>query len=245
MSFRKVHTVLQGKGGVGKTFIASLIAQWLMQQGEPVQCIDTDSVNASLCDITALKASHLSLFKNDSDEIDTNAMDGMVDRFLTEDTNFVVDCGATGFVPLSRYFIQDGIPQMIEENGKRLVIHTVIAGGQELIHTGKGFDTIASQYPQSAEIILWLNEYHGPIGGEDETQFEQTPVYQKHKSRIAGLIRLPQLHQTHRANVADMLAHGLTFAEATDKANTKFFAVARQRLLQVQQPIFEQLAQVM
>jgi Mrp family chromosome partitioning ATPase len=44
---RKAHFVLQGKGGVGKTFVASLIAQYLTERGEPVACLDTDQVNGS------------------------------------------------------------------------------------------------------------------------------------------------------------------------------------------------------
>ena len=96
---RKVHAVMQGKGGVGKTYIASLIAQYLIEQGEPVVCLDTDMVNATFRDLKALKVEPVDLFKPNSDEIDVNAMDGMVERFVTEDTNFVVDNGATSFVP--------------------------------------------------------------------------------------------------------------------------------------------------
>jgi Mrp family chromosome partitioning ATPase len=51
---RKAHFVLQGKRGVGKTFVASLIAQYLTERGEPIACLDTDQVNGSFHDITAL-----------------------------------------------------------------------------------------------------------------------------------------------------------------------------------------------
>ena len=51
---RKVHAVMQGKGSVGKTYIASLIAQYLIEQGEPVVCLDTDMVNATFRDLKAL-----------------------------------------------------------------------------------------------------------------------------------------------------------------------------------------------
>ena len=158
---------MQGKGGVGKTYIASLIAQYLIEQGEPVVCLDTDMVNATFRDLKALKVEPVDLFKPNTDEIDVHAMDGMVERFVTEDTNFVVDNGATSFVPLSRYLVQDGIADTLEAAGRKLVIHAVIAGGQEMLQTGKGFDSIAKQFPPSADIVLWLNEHHGTIGTVD------------------------------------------------------------------------------
>jgi len=242
-SVRKVHAVMQGKGGVGKTYIASLIAQYLIEQGEPVVCLDTDMVNATFRDLKALKVEPVDLFKPNTDEIDVNAMDGMVERFVTEDTDFVVDNGATSFVPLSRYFVQDGIADTLEAAGRKLVVHAVIAGGQEVMQTGKGFDSIAKQFPPSADIVLWLNEHHGTIGTAD-AGFETTPLYQEHKHRVLGIVRLARLHQqTFGANVADMLARSLTFAEAD--ASPDFFLVAKQRLRQVKRPIFEQLALVL
>ena len=40
-----IHLSLQGKGGVGKSLTASILAQYFRQRGHDVQCIDTDPVN--------------------------------------------------------------------------------------------------------------------------------------------------------------------------------------------------------
>jgi len=45
---KQVHITLQGKGGIGKSYVTSLIAQNLMDRGEEVICIDTDPINATL-----------------------------------------------------------------------------------------------------------------------------------------------------------------------------------------------------
>ena len=37
---RAIHLSLQGKGGVGKSFVASIVAQYLITRGHRVQCID-------------------------------------------------------------------------------------------------------------------------------------------------------------------------------------------------------------
>jgi hypothetical protein len=241
---RKVHTVLAPKGGCGKTYVASLIAQALQERGEPVICFDTDRENASLRDIPALKAEPVSLFLPNSDEIDVHAMDGMTERMLNEDSHFVLDNGATSFAPLSRYLVQDGIADAVAEGGKKMVVHTIIAGGQELVQTGRGFDSVASQFPANVDIVLWLNEHHGPVDGSDSALFEQTPLYQKHRSRILAVIRLVRHHPaTFGANLSDMLKHGLTFTEADQSG--AFFVIAKQRLRQIWRPIRDQLAPVL
>jgi len=39
----------------------------------------------------------------------------------------VVDNGATSFVPMSRYLVQDGVVEAIRSAGKQVVIHTIVA----------------------------------------------------------------------------------------------------------------------
>jgi len=39
-----VHLVLQGKGGVGKSFVSSILAQYFRTKSAPVYCLDTDPV---------------------------------------------------------------------------------------------------------------------------------------------------------------------------------------------------------
>src|ERR1700730_9229175 len=99
-TMRKAHFVLQGKGGVGKTFVASLIAQYLTERGEPVACLDTDQVNGSFQDITALGVCPVRILKDESEEIDIAEMDGMVERILTADSHFGVDNGAPAVVAM-------------------------------------------------------------------------------------------------------------------------------------------------
>ena len=231
------------KGGVGKSLAASFVAQYLTEIGCPVACLDVDPMNASLCEVRALQAVPVSLFRDDGDEIDVDAMDGMVERLLTVPVCHVIDAGAAAFVPLNRYIIQDGIPDRLAAAGRKLIIHAVVAGGPELIQTARGFDSIASQYPASADIVLWLNEHHGLIG-TPEDGFETTPVFRKHEARLRGVVRLRQWHApTFGRNMRAMLGQGLTFKEAFD--SPEFYSVAKDRLLQVKSDVFGQLAKVL
>src|SRR5258708_39709664 len=58
-----VHFSLQGKGGVGKSLVASWLAQYFPSKDFCVTGIDTDPVNATLPLFKDLNAEHLNLLK--------------------------------------------------------------------------------------------------------------------------------------------------------------------------------------
>ena len=89
-----VHLVLQGKGGLGKSVVASWLAEFLTARGQKVCAIDADPVNRSLSQYKALGAEKLDLMNQDG-LIERSRFDHLLDRFATEDTTFVVDSGAT------------------------------------------------------------------------------------------------------------------------------------------------------
>jgi hypothetical protein len=196
-------------------------------------------VNGSFSAIRALAASHVNLLNGD--RIDVDALDELVERILTDDANFVIDNGAASFVPLSRYLVEHDIAGLIAGGGKRVVVHTILTGGPAMLDTGKALAAVVEQFPSTVELVVWLNEFFGPVVTEAGEGFEQTPLYQQIRSRIAGLVRLERLNpDTFGRNLQAMLARQLTFAEADQSPD--FRIVARQRLRQVWRPIREQIA---
>lgn len=238
---KKVHFTLQGKGGVGKSFVSALVAQHLHDRGEAVTCIDTDPVNATLAGYQSLNASRVELM--DGSILNERKFDDMMERLLAEDANFVVDNGAASFLPLSNYLLENDAIRMISDSGKQVVIHTVVTGGQALVDTLRGFESLASQLPTSAELIVWLNEFFGDIEA-DGKPFEEMKVYQRHKERVSGLVRIHrQTSTTFGKDVQLMLDRKLTFAEVA--ADPEFGLMAKQRLVTVRRGLFDQLDSVL
>jgi cellulose biosynthesis protein BcsQ len=101
---KRVHLVLQGKGGVGKTLVASLLAQYLTEAGGSVRCYDTDPVNSSFAAITALGAKPVDLL--DGEQINSLEIDRLVNEWIGGQGDIIVDNGAAGFVPMSKYLIK-------------------------------------------------------------------------------------------------------------------------------------------
>lgn len=233
----RVNLVLQGKGGVGKSLIAALLVQHYQATEVEVVCVDTDPVNATLMGYSAFKTRRLELMRGA--KIDERNFDTMMEWVLQEKANFVIDNGASCFLPLSNYLIENDAISMILQAGKEVIIHTVITGAQALLDTLTGFDQLATQMPKEAQIMVWLNEYFGEIK-HDGKSFEEMQVYETHKNRIAGILRIPrQSSDTFGRDIEVMLHKKLTFAEA--RTSQEFSIMAKQRLAMMQRTIFEQL----
>ncbi|MFS2012869.1 P-loop NTPase [Azospirillum sp. CT11-132] len=236
----QIHMTLQGKGGVGKSMVSSLLAQYLTANGRSVTCIDTDPVNDTLSGYTALNARRLDLLQGN--QINTRRFDEMMELLVSEDASVVVDNGAASFLPLTSYMLENGVANLLAASGRQLVVHTVVTGGQAIMDTLTGFDQLACQLPESVQMVVWLNEYFGDIqaGGKS---FEEMKTYQINKHRVIGLVRIKRYTgETFGKDMEMMLDRKLTFDEAVRSPD--FGLMAKQRLTMMKRDIFQQIALV-
>jgi len=233
----KIHMVLQGKGGVGKSMIAAAIAQYKASKGQAPLCIDTDPVNATFEGYKALKARRLNIM--DGDEINTRNFDALVELIAPTQSEVIIDNGASSFVPLSHYLISNQVPALLKDMGHEMVVHTVITGGQALQDTVSGFAQLAGQFPDECVFVVWLNPYWGPIEHEGKG-FEQMKAYKDNKNRVSAIIQIPTLkEETYGRDFSEMLQARLTFDEAL--AMKSLTIMTRQRLKIVRTQIFGHL----
>jgi hypothetical protein len=236
-----IHLTLQGKGGVGKSLVASIIAQYLREKGREVRCIDTDPVNRTFAQYAALSADRLNL-RDEHNRIEQRAFDSLMERFLTEDaTTFVVDNGASTFLPLWHYLLENNALDYLRQNGRRIYVHTVITGGQALLDTLNGFHELA-QTTGERNIVVWVNEYFGRVEAEGK-KFSEMAAYRDNAEKVCGAIVLTKRNQdTFGRDVEEMIAAKLTFSEAIGTARLPI--MAKQRLKIVQRDLFDQLDRV-
>lgn len=234
----RIHIILQGKGGVGKSMAAAVLAQYKTTQETQPVCIDTDPVNATFAGYEALKVQRLHIM--DGDEINTRAFDMLIELIAGVQSDVIIDNGAASFVPLSHYLISNQVPALLRDMGHELIVHTVITGGQALLDTVHGFDQLVKQYPDDAcQFVVWLNPYWGHIEHEGKS-FEQMKAYTTNKGRVTSIIHIPELKaETYGRDLEDLLRSRRTFAEALD--DPALTIMTKQRLKIVQKQIFEQL----
>jgi len=234
----KIHLILQGKGGVGKSLIASLIAQYYIEHDNTPMCIDTDPVNQSFSAYKALNVHQLDILVNN--DVDQSKFDQLIELIYEHpDKNVVIDNGASCFVPLSNYLLNNETIAMLIEQEHEVIIHTVVTGGQSMSDTLHGLDTLINSYPSQCAFVVWKNPYWGAIANETNA-FEQMPIYLDNKQKITALITLPEMQKdTFQRDFINMLSTKQTFAEAVINPNLSI--MNRQRLTMLRRKIFAEI----
>jgi anion-transporting ArsA/GET3 family ATPase len=237
----KIHITLQGKGGVGKSFISATTAQYKYHHAQSPLCFDTDPINATFHGFKALKVEKLEIMEGD--EINPRHFDALVEKLSSTTEDVVIDNGASSFVPLSHYLLSNQVPELLKQLGHELIIHTVITGGQALVDTINGFSQLVKQFPEDIKFVVWLNPYWGKITHAGKS-FEQSQIYQKNQDSVLALITIPELkEETFGKDLSDMLQKKVTFQEAIESPNNNI--MTRQRLKLIRDQLYAQLDNAM
>ncbi|WP_455474104.1 hypothetical protein [Bartonella sp. B30(2025)] len=89
--------------------------------------------------------------------------DALMEELLHSDHQYVIDNGATTFLPLA-YYLQENEAFDILANVKRnVIIHPIITGGQALDDTLSRLFFLCTQILSTANIVVWKNMFFGPI----------------------------------------------------------------------------------
>jgi hypothetical protein len=232
-----IHLSLQGKGGVGKSLVASFLAQYFSAKSETVHCIDTDPVNHTFSQYKRLNVQKVKLLR-DGSVIDSRGFDALVEMLLKETGVFVVDSGAATFLPLWHYILEHNIITVLNDAGRRLYIHNVIAGGHAQEDTLLGFRKVADS-SSARNLVVWINEYFGRVES-DGKGFLDMVVSKQNAGKVLGSVAIPRRTQeTFGRDIEEMISQKHTFEEAIESADT--LLMTKQRLKIVQREIFDQL----
>ena len=236
-SHADIHMVLQSKGGVGKTVVAALYTEWLRENGNDVTPISTDPANQTLIRYRDLNARHHELMDS-NEHIDQRQFDVLMEEWLTKETTFVVDNGASCFHPLWNYIKENDVVQILEQANRRLFIHNVICASERLYEdTLRGFADWA-RLVNDGRIVLWLNDHFRPIDLED---FQRQPEVVEHKSKVAGLIRLSTpTNEVAARNFQTLIQDCKTFREAN--ADPNFLLMDKHRLARIKHDLFASIS---
>ncbi|MEO9231648.1 MAG: hypothetical protein ABI216_22220 [Devosia sp.] len=125
------HFTIYGKGGAGKTFIASMLFQYLKARDLPTERFYLGG---------------------------SGNYDDCFNRVLEEDMNFVIDNARMVFHDLDYYVSENNVFEIIQEHAKRSVVHIPITNNRESVDH---FLLTLSGLPPYVDVVVWLNGYHG------------------------------------------------------------------------------------
>ena len=229
---KTIHLVLQGKGGVGKSLVSSLIFQYLLAKGHPVSGIDTDPVNNTLAGYKELNVTTLDILHGDN--VDQRRLDELMEMVLkdkTEDRHFVIDNGAATFLPLCAWMRENESIEMWRDAEVNVLLHSVVTGGQGQDDTLDGLEVLMDYF--NAPIVVWLNSFAGEISHKESTGkvlfFEDFVLYQENSHKFHAVIRIPLKNpQTFGRDLEELLKRRQTFAGAAEDMSLPI--MTRQRL---------------
>jgi hypothetical protein len=236
-----VHFILQGKGGIGKTLVSTILAQWMAGQDTlPLRCFDTDQENPTFSRYKAMNVRHVPVM-TDTRTIDPKRFDALMIDLLEEEGNCVIDNGANTFSPLMAYLLENDCFAMLREAGRKVYIHVIVGGGDTLHDTATGFTTTAKA--TDVPLVLWENQHFGLLQSASGKQFTDSLTYNEFASRVVGRVVLTQRNaDTFGADIKKMNIARLTMEEV--RASDKFNVMEKQRIKVVFRDLFEQLDKV-
>jgi hypothetical protein len=176
----KIHFIGGEKGGVGKSVVARLCAQYCIDRALPFAAVDADASHGALLRFYAEYTRSIDLARYESaDEILAVATE--VPRRV------LVDLPAQSDRLLTAWLAEGGVLELAAESGVQLVFWHVIDDGKDSVKT---LERLLSRYEGTARYCIVKN-----LGrGSDFTLFDHSET-RAHASRLgAAVLELPELH---------------------------------------------------
>lgn len=238
-----LHLILQGKGGVGKSLIAVLLAQYLQSKTGHVICADTDPVNRTFSKYLALDVASIEIAEGGN--VVQRKFDPLMEMIVSTEADFVIDNGAATFLPLTRYLVENDIYKIMFEHGKKVYIHSVLVGGQAQSDTYDGLAELLAKVDKHAKVVIWENEFWGKV------KFEGVPITSSKlykdadkAGKIGGLVNIVDRSQsdTFVGDIKQMTSNNLTLVDVM--ASKDFNFLAKNRLQKVFGEVFSELDKI-
>jgi hypothetical protein len=158
---RNLNIVIQPKGGVGKSFIASLLAEYLQSKKRLGLCIDLDVSNVTFGEYKEFNVRRIDLIENK--KVDQRKFDVFIDNVLGAKGDIVVDTGANTYHPLTAYLHEEGFIRDLIAEGLNVVLHVPVTSA--VAETLEGLEDVAKSFPamEGISIVVWANRTFGPI----------------------------------------------------------------------------------
>lgn len=176
-----IHFIGGEKGGVGKSVVARLLAQFCIDKDIPFAAFDADPSNGSLLRFyqNYCEAVDLSRFES-ADTIFTRAAEGNV-------RNVIVDLPAQSDRPLEQWMDASGIADLAAESGIPLVFWHVIDECKDSVRL---LGALLARYGEKASYCIVKN-----LGrGKDFALFDSSPTKSEAERLHATILELPALH---------------------------------------------------
>jgi hypothetical protein len=176
-----IHFIGGEKGGVGKSVVARLLAQYMIDRQMPFVGFDTDRSHGALL-------RYYSDFAAPSVIDDYQSLDAIVEVAAENpEQNVLVDLAAQTHHPLAKWIDESGVLELAEEMGVQIYYWNVMDSGKDSVDLlGRLFD----QYENRLHYVLVLNQ----LRDEKFSIFEASGLKERAAALGAQTMTLKRLH---------------------------------------------------
>jgi hypothetical protein len=178
----KIHLIGGEKGGVGKSVVARVIAQYMIDKGIPFIGFDTDRSHGSLMRFYSDFASPVVVDNYES-------LDMIVESAAENpDKRVLVDLAAQTHDPLVKWMDESGVLETAEEMGFSFCYWHVMDSGKDSVDLLK---KLLDRFGARLSYVLVLNQ----LRGDDFEILYQSGEHQRALNLNARIITLKRLHE--------------------------------------------------
>lgn len=228
----QVNLVIGTKGGIGKSFVAASLAQYVMEVMTAAKralplCYDIDPNCKTFSSLKGLKVSFLDIMTEK--EIDKRKFDSLFQNICNagKGDTVIIDSGGNTYIPLIKYMTDNEIFELLITEKHEVALHIPISGGAELLTTMRCFAELGIATPDEVRLVPWLNPFHGSLAYKGQT-FETTAFYKDLSSRIPGIVNLPTWASDMQVDVTELFKSNKTYEEGIQDGSNNI--IVRQRL---------------
>jgi hypothetical protein len=176
----KIHFVGGEKGGVGKSVLARLLAQYHIDRNLPFRAFDTDRSHGALLRFYRDFSAPMALD-------DFESADQLMEAALEADQDILVDLAAQTSLPLHRWIDQNDLLALAGEQQVPVVFWHVLDDGADGIAL---LDTLLDRYDGAAGYVVVRNYGRG----KDFSAYQASAAQARADGLGAAVIDLPDLH---------------------------------------------------
>jgi hypothetical protein len=178
-----IHLIGGEKGGVGKSVVARVVAQYLIDRNLTFIGFDTDRSHGALLRFYTPFASPVVVDSYESLDLIIEA------AIANPEKRILVDLAAQTHAPLAKWMDESGVLEMAEEGGYSLTYWHVMDSGKDSVDLLK---KLMDRFGSRLRYVLVLNQ----LRGENFDIFEKSGLKEQATALGAKIISLKRLHET-------------------------------------------------
>ncbi len=178
----KIHLIGGEKGGVGKSLVARVVAQYLIDKNIPFLGFDTDRSHGSLLRFYADYASAVVVDRYES-------LDTIVEAATEHpDRRILVDLAAQTHEPLVKWMDDSGVLETADELGISFLYWHVLDSGKDSVDL---LHKLLDRFDTRLQYVLVLNQ----LRGDNFDTFEKSGAREKASRLNARILSLKRLYE--------------------------------------------------